>query len=58
MLFRSKGMTLPFISYGGSSLLAIAFEMGCLLALTRRRPQATRFAPPIHVDPGAEAAHA
>jgi len=49
-LMPAKGMTLPFVSYGGSSLLAMAFEMGCLLALTRRRPQATRFAPPIQVE--------
>lgn len=38
-LMPPKGMTLPFISYGGSSLLAIAFTMGCLLSLTRRRPE-------------------
>jgi cell division protein FtsW len=50
-LMPAKGMTLPFISYGGSSLIAIAFEMGCLLALTRRRPQATRFAAPIRLEP-------
>jgi cell division protein FtsW len=37
-LMPTKGMTLPFISYGGSSLLAIAFGMGMTLALTRRRP--------------------
>jgi len=39
-LMPPKGMTLPFISYGGSSLVAIAFTMGALLALTRRRPEA------------------
>ena len=33
----SKGMTLPFISYGGSSVVAIALGMGMMLALTRRR---------------------
>jgi len=37
-LIPTKGMTLPFISYGGSSLLALALGMGMLLALTRRRP--------------------
>ena len=37
-LMPTKGMTLPFISYGGSSLLALALGMGMLLALTRRRP--------------------
>ncbi|MCZ4279294.1 putative peptidoglycan glycosyltransferase FtsW [Kiloniella laminariae] len=37
-LIPTKGMTLPFVSYGGSSLLALAVGMGMVLALTRRRP--------------------
>ncbi len=44
-LMPAKGMTLPFISYGGSSMLAIAFGMGLLLALTRRRPEPRSLGP-------------
>ena len=38
-LMPAKGMTLPFISYGGSSLVSVALEMGFLVAVTRRRPR-------------------
>jgi cell division protein FtsW len=37
-LIPAKGMTLPFISYGGSSMISLAYGMGMLLALTRQRP--------------------
>ncbi|MBP7000494.1 putative peptidoglycan glycosyltransferase FtsW [Amaricoccus sp.] len=38
-LLPAKGMTLPLISYGGSSLIAAGLGLGVLLALTRKRPQ-------------------
>ncbi|MEM9851515.1 MAG: FtsW/RodA/SpoVE family cell cycle protein, partial [Pseudomonadota bacterium] len=38
-LMPAKGMTLPFVSYGGSSLIAGGLMVGMLLALTRTRPQ-------------------
>ena len=41
-LFPSKGMTLPLVSYGGSSTIAICCGFGLLLALTRRNPFLTR----------------
>lgn len=40
-LIPPKGMTLPFVSYGGTSMIAIAMGMGLLLALTRRKPEET-----------------
>ena len=42
-LMPAKGMTLPFVSYGGSSLVAVAIGMGFALALSRRRPGRVRF---------------
>ncbi len=38
-LMPAKGMTLPFISYGGSSMISLAYGVGMLLALTRQRPR-------------------
>lgn len=41
-IFPSKGMTLPFISYGGSSILALSITCGLILALTKRNPYLDR----------------
>ena len=41
-VFPSKGMTLPFISYGGSSILALSITCGLILALTKRNPYLDR----------------
>jgi len=38
-LIPPKGMTLPFVSYGGTSMIAVAFGMGLMLALTRTKPE-------------------
>ena len=38
-LMPAKGMTLPFVSYGGTSMIAVAFVMGLMLALTRTKPE-------------------
>ncbi len=44
-LFPSKGMTLPLVSYGGSSTIAVCFTIGLLLAITRRNPFLERETP-------------
>ncbi len=46
-LMPAKGMTLPFVSYGGSSMISLAFGMGMLLALTRERPRSEQL---THTD--------
>jgi len=45
-LIPAKGMTLPFISYGGSSMISLAYGMGMLLALSRDRPSAEQLSSP------------
>ncbi len=45
-ILPAKGMTLPFISYGGSSLVAMALSMGFVLALTRKKPKSNHFMQP------------
>jgi cell division protein FtsW len=48
-LLPAKGMTLPFISYGGSSLLGTALAMGMVLALARRRPSSIQSSYPLQM---------
>lgn len=45
-LIPAKGMTLPFISYGGSSMISLAYGIGMLLALLRDQPRAQLIAAP------------
>jgi cell division protein FtsW len=46
-MIPTKGMTLPFISYGGSSMLAMGLTLGFAMALTRRRPGAYSSPPAV-----------
>jgi len=45
-LIPAKGMTLPFISYGGSSMISLGYTIGMLLALTREQPRAAMLPAP------------
>src|SRR5665213_2717866 len=54
-LIPAKGMTLPFISYGGSSMISLAYAMGMLLALTREQPRTAMLTSPDVVSEGSAA---
>jgi cell division protein FtsW len=55
-LVPAKGMTLPFISYGGSSMISLAWGMGMLLALTRERPRTAMLPDEVALAPAASPA--
>ena len=57
-LIPAKGMPLPFISYGGSSMISLAYTMGMLLALTREHPSAAMLAPDLSPDSASDLAPA
>ncbi len=56
-LVPPKGMTLPFVSYGGTSMIAVAYGMGLMLALTRKKPE-ERLLTGLPAYRGHEARHA
>ncbi|MBD3729717.1 MAG: cell division protein FtsW [Sphingomonadales bacterium] len=57
-LFPSKGMTLPLVSYGGSSTIAVCLAVGLLLAVTRRNPFLKRETPGLRALLGEKEEHA
>jgi cell division protein FtsW len=54
-LIPAKGMTLPFISYGGSSMISLAYAIGMLVALTREQPRVAMLTPSM-LEPAESAA--
>ncbi|MEM9574192.1 MAG: putative lipid II flippase FtsW [Pseudomonadota bacterium] len=52
-LMPAKGMTLPFVSYGGSSMIAMALSAGFILSMTRKRPESRAGKVRFHAPRGA-----